>query len=78
MGFTVLDSKANFLFAKTERVDGETLYLKLKERGVLVRHFSAERIKEYNRITVGTREQMDVFLQAVQEILAENEYNERV
>lgn len=72
MGFTVLDSKANFLFAKTDEIDGETLYLALKARGILVRHFTAERIKDFNRITIGTRAQMDIFLEKVREILSEN------
>ncbi|MBE6666618.1 MAG: histidinol-phosphate transaminase [Ruminococcaceae bacterium] len=71
MGFSVTDSKANFLFAKSEAVNGETLYTELKKRGVLVRHFSAERICEYNRITVGTQEQMEVFLAKTEEILSE-------
>ena len=69
LGFFVTDSKANFLFAKSDAIDGERLYLELKKRGVLVRHFSAEKIKDYNRITVGTPEQMSVFLDKVKEIL---------
>jgi histidinol-phosphate aminotransferase len=73
MGFFVLDSKTNFLFAKTEKIDGGELYGALKERGVLVRHFNGERIKQFNRITIGTKEQMDIFLQAVREILKEKE-----
>jgi histidinol-phosphate aminotransferase len=73
MGFTVLNSQANFLFAKTDKCDGERLYLELKKRGVLVRHFAGERIKEYNRITVGTKEQMDIFLDAVRQILQEKD-----
>ncbi len=73
LGFSVLDSKANFLFAKSEKIGGEKLYQKLKARGVLVRHFNGERIKEYNRITVGTKAQMQVFLEKVQEILQEEE-----
>ncbi len=73
MGFTVLASKTNFLFAKSEKISGERLYQKLKERGVLVRHFNGERIREFNRITIGTKEQMRVFLEKVQEILQEEE-----
>lgn len=69
MGFEVLDSNTNFVFAKTEKMAGETLYLELKKRGILVRHFKDKRIAEYNRITIGTKEQMDVFLKTVEEIL---------
>ena len=71
LGFFVTDSKANFLFAKSERIDGEVLYKELKKRGVLVRHFTADRIAQYNRITVGTKEQRDVFLAKTKEILQE-------
>ena len=73
MGFETTDSKANFIFARHPKADGETLYVKLKERGILVRHFSREDIKDYNRITVGTKEQMTAFLDAVRAILQEVE-----
>ncbi len=71
LGFTMTDSKTNFIFAKHERADGGMLYRALKERGVLVRHFDAPRIADYNRITVGTREQMQILIDALRTILEE-------
>lgn len=68
MGFEVTDSKTNFLFAKHGKVGGAELYEKLREKGILVRHFDKERIKDYNRITVGSEEEMEIFLSAVREI----------
>lgn len=73
-GFQVLDSNANFIFARHSGVEGEVLYRELKKRGVLVRHFTKPRICQYIRITIGTREQMDVFLSAVNEIIREASY----
>ncbi len=69
LGFISLDSKTNFLFVKHDKVDGEKIYLKLKEKGVLVRHFNKERIKDFNRVTIGSDEQMQTFLKAIKEIV---------
>lgn len=68
LGFEVLPSSANFLFVRSDRIGGEELYLALKERGVLVRHFSDPKISDWNRVTIGTKVQMDIFLQKVEEI----------
>ena len=71
LGFKLTDSKANFVFAESDKIDGETLYKKLKDRKILVRHFSTPKIKNYNRITVGTKEQMEALIKNVSEILEE-------
>ena len=71
MGFDVLPSAANFVFATHPAIDGRELYLRLKERGILVRHFDKPRLRAYNRITIGSREQMDALLTAVKAILEE-------
>ena len=71
LGFLTTDSSTNFVFAKHPTLDGEKLYLSLKERGVLIRHFTLDRIKDYNRITVGAREQLDILLKNIKSILEE-------
>ncbi len=71
LGFKVTNSYANFLFAKTDKISGKQLYLKLKEKGVLVRHFDSERISEYIRITIGNEEQMQKFIEKTAKILEE-------
>ena len=73
MGFQVLPSLTNFLFAKTEAMDGQALYQALKARGILVRHFSNPRICQYNRITIGTQAQMEQLVQTLKEVLYENQ-----
>ena len=69
MGFTVLDSSTNFVFARTPRMPGGELYRRLKGKGVLVRHFDAPRLTDWLRITIGSPEQMQGFFAALEEIL---------
>ena len=71
MGFQVLPSKTNFLFAKSDKIGGRELYEKLKDRGILVRHFGNPRICDYIRVTIGTDQQMAACLEAIRGILEE-------
>ncbi|MBQ1942194.1 MAG: histidinol-phosphate transaminase [Clostridia bacterium] len=69
LGFTMTHSTANFLFVKHEAIAGKKLYEELKKRGVLVRHFDKPRIAGYNRITVGSEEEMQTLLAQIKTIL---------
>ena len=71
LGFTVIPSRTNFLFVKTDKIGGRELYEKLKDRGILVRHFGNPRISAYVRITIGTDEQMDTCVDTIRAILEE-------
>ena len=71
LGFAVIPSRANFVFATHPAIPGKALYENLKERGVLVRHFDTPRLTAYNRITIGSREQMETLLSTIQSILEE-------
>ena len=68
-GFSLTDSRSNFLFAWTDRMEGGALYRALKEKGILVRHFDSPRIADYLRITIGTQAQMEALIKALDEIL---------
>lgn len=70
LGFEVIPSLANFIFVRHPDFDGEALYRALKERGILVRHFSSPRIKEFLRITVGAEGEMDRLTAVLSELLS--------
>ncbi|HOE40776.1 MAG TPA: histidinol-phosphate transaminase [Rhodoferax sp.] len=65
LGFVVLPSQANFVFARHRSRDAAALAADLRARGVLVRHFSLPRIDQYLRISVGTPQQCDLLIQAI-------------
>ena len=69
LGAEVLPSKANFLFVKLPGIAGGDAYSKLRERGILVRHFSKARIADYLRVSIGTAEDMKAFVNAVKQII---------
>ena len=71
LGFKVLDSSSNFIFATTPEIGGNDLYIKLKERGILIRHFETPRLKDYNRITIGSIGQMRSLIDMIKILLEE-------
>lgn len=68
LGFRVLPSKANFIFASHRSIPGDALYKGLRQRGILVRHFTKDRIKDFVRITIGTQAQMESLCNALKEM----------
>lgn len=69
LGFEVLPSIANFLFARHPKLTGKQYYLALKKEGVLVRHFDKDRIRDFARISIGSREEMEILLEKTEKIL---------
>lgn len=71
LGFDFPDSKANFIFARHKEIAAEDIFAALKQRNIYVRYFKKPRIDNYLRITIGTREEMEQLMTALQEILQE-------
>ncbi len=71
LGFSVLPSHTNFVLAHSDQIPGEVLYQKLKDHGVLVRHFSDPRIADAVRISIGTDEDMNQAAEKIREVLGE-------
>jgi len=69
LGFEVLPSAANFIFARHPQHDAEQSALALRQRSIIVRHFKQPRIEQFLRITVGTDEQSAALIAALKEIL---------
>ena len=71
LGFDFPDSKANFIFARHKEIVAEDIFAALKQRNIYVRYFKKPRIDNYLRITIGTKEEMEQLMNALQEILQE-------
>lgn len=69
LGFYVIESQANFIFIYHHQLPAKKLYKDLKEQGIYVRYFNQSRVEDFVRVTIGTDEEMDVFLKAVREFL---------
>lgn len=67
-GWFVLDSQTNFIFCKKDGLSGRETYQKIKENGILVRHFDTPGIEDFLRITVGTHEQMSALKKIMETI----------
>ena len=72
LGFEFTDSVTNFIFAKHKSISGDDFYKRMKDNGILIRHFNNAKISNYNRITIGTPEQMKEFIRIAKEITEEN------
>lgn len=70
MGCILSDSCTNFLFVKSDKIAGEELYTKLKDIGILVRHFNSPLLKDYIRVSVGTDDEMDKFLLEMKKLVS--------
>lgn len=68
MGWQILPSKANFIFIAHPVIKGEEIFARLRQEGILVRHFQQPRIDNYLRISIGTDEEMDRLIAALQRI----------
>lgn len=69
LGFDVLDSQTNFIFATHNKHNMKSLFEYLKTQKVFIRYFSLPRIENYVRITIGTNEEMDIFLKKTKEFI---------
>ncbi len=69
LGFELTDSITNFIFARHDNIDGLKLFNELRKRNILVRHFNSDKLAQYNRITIGTLDQMKILINTIKEII---------
>jgi len=70
LSFYVIPSKSNFLLVQHKDFLAKNLYLKLKDEGILIRHFEMPRINNFIRVTIGTKSEMQTFIKTLQKIIA--------
>ena len=70
LGFSFRDSRTNFIFAAHESVPAVQIFDAVREKHIFVRHFSQKRIDNYLRISIGTREEMERFIEETEKIVA--------
>ena len=71
LGFTVLPSKSNFVFCRSDKISGQEYFDELRKRAVVVRHWEKDPIRDYVRITIGRDEDMERLIEVTEEILCE-------
>ena len=78
LGFDVLDSQTNFVFATHNEHNMKSLFEYLKTQKVFIRYFSLPRIENYVRITIGTDREMDIFLEKTKEFILNDSKQKRL
>ena len=73
LGFVVPDSYANFVFVKHPEIDGEKLFLALRQEGIIVRHWNKPLIDQYLRITIGTDQQMERLFEFLEKCITQQQ-----
>lgn len=71
LGFNCTDSKANFVFASSDKIPAADLAAELRKKGILIRYFNKAKIDNYLRITIGSAEDMQTMINAIKEIMEE-------
>lgn len=74
LGFTVLNSKTNFVYASSKVISGAELYEKLRARHILIRHYATEEVKDFVRISIGTKQEMHRLVSEIDAILKEKDH----
>lgn len=69
IGFKVIPSKANFIFITYDTYEAKNIFVKLKDENVLVRYFNKYRISNYLRVSIGSKEEMVIFIDKIKEII---------